>query len=82
MRKKAKKILILTVGIIFIIFGLCGLVLPFLQGIIFLFIGFILLSFYFPKSYLWLEKHTEKYPRLFIKIKKVEAWIKKFIGEV
>ena len=59
-----------------------GLVLPFLQGIIFLLIGFFLLSFYFPKSYSWIERHTEKYPKLSVKIKKVEAWIRKFIGEV
>ncbi len=82
MQKKVKKVLVLTLGIIFIIFGLLGLVLPFLQGIIFLAIGFFLVSFYFPKSYLWIEKHTEKYPRISGKIKKVEIWIKKFIGEI
>ena len=82
MQKQVKKVLVLTIGIIFIIFGLLGLVLPFLQGIIFLAIGFFLVSLYFPKTYLWIEKHTEKYPRLFIKIKKIEIWIKKFIGEM
>jgi len=33
----------------FIIFGLVGLVLPFLQGILFLAIGFILLSLWSPR---------------------------------
>lgn len=82
MQKQVKKILILTIGIIFIVLGLLGLVLPFLQGILFLAIGFFLISFYFPKSYQWIEKHTEKYPHIYTKIKKVEAWIKKFIGEI
>ncbi|KKQ04227.1 MAG: hypothetical protein US18_C0002G0006 [Parcubacteria group bacterium GW2011_GWB1_36_5] len=82
MQKKLKKVFVLSIGIIFIILGLFGLVLPFLQGFIFLAIGFFLISFYFPKVYLWIEKHTEKYPSLSIKIKKVEAWIRKFIGEM
>jgi uncharacterized membrane protein YbaN (DUF454 family) len=82
MQKQAKKVLVLSIGIIFLILGLVGLVLPFLQGIIFLAIGFFLISLYFPKGYLWMEKHTQKYPRLSNKIKKMEIWIKNFIGEV
>ena len=82
MQKKAKKVLVLTVGIIFIILGFFGLVLPFLQGFLFLAIGLFLLSFYFPKTRLWIEKHTEKYPRLFLMTKKVEKWMTKIIGEV
>ena len=82
MKNRIKRFAVLTVGIIFIILGLLGLVLPFLQGIIFLAIGFFLLSFYFPKSYLWIEKHTEKYPQLSSKIKRAEIWIKNFIGEI
>ena len=42
MQKHAKRILVLTVGIIFILLGLVGLALPFLQGILFLIIGFLL----------------------------------------
>ncbi len=81
MRKQVKKVLILTIGIIFIVFGFIGLMLPFLQGILFLLVGFFLLSLYFPKIYSWTEKHTAKYPKLSIEIKKLEAWIRKFIGE-
>lgn len=82
MQKQAKKVLILTIGIIFIIFGLIGLALPFLQGVLFLLIGFFLISLYFPKVYQWTEKHTAKYPKLQQKIKKFEAWARKFIGEI
>ncbi|KKR70595.1 MAG: putative membrane protein [Candidatus Nomurabacteria bacterium GW2011_GWB1_40_7] len=82
MKKKAKKILILSIGIIFIIFGLIGLFLPFLQGIIFLFIGLFLISFCFPPVRSWINKHTEKYPRLFPIIEKVEKWMAKIIGEI
>ncbi|KKR61668.1 hypothetical protein A2643_03680 [Candidatus Nomurabacteria bacterium RIFCSPHIGHO2_01_FULL_39_220] len=82
MRAKAKKILVLTVGIIFIILGLFGLVLPFLQGIIFLIIGLLLVSMCFPPVRLCINKHTERYPRLYRLITKAEIWIAKFIGEV
>lgn len=82
MRKKAKKILVLTVGIIFIILGLLGLALPFLQGIIFLVIGFILVSFCFPEIRPWVNKHIKRYPRLFTTIDKIEKWMTKIIGEI
>lgn len=74
--------MVLTIGIIFVILGLFGLVLPFLQGILFLFIGFFLISFSFPKIRLWIEKYTEKYPHLFLVIKKIEKWITEIIGEI
>ena len=82
MSKKIKKILILTTGIIFIIFGLLGLILPFLQGILFLIIGFILISFYFPKIRLLIKKHLEQHSHLSPTINKIELWIIKFIGEI
>lgn len=82
MKKKAKKILVLTMGIIFIILGILGLFLPFLQGILFLAIGFILVSLCFPSVRLWANKHIEKSPHLFKTINKVEKWIAKIIGEI
>ncbi|HBA46015.1 hypothetical protein A2W67_03470 [Candidatus Nomurabacteria bacterium RIFCSPLOWO2_02_40_28] len=82
MQKKIKRAVVLTLGIIFIIFGLLGLALPFLQGIIFLFIGLVLLSFSSPKIRLWLEKHTAKYPHLFKLIKKTENLVAKIFGEI
>ncbi|OGI95169.1 hypothetical protein A2917_00755 [Candidatus Nomurabacteria bacterium RIFCSPLOWO2_01_FULL_42_17] len=82
MHKKIKKILVLIVGIIFILLGLVGLVLPFLQGILFLVIGFILVSLCVPKVRLLIKKHTEKRPHLSPLINKIEAWIVKFTGEM
>ena len=82
MKKHAKRVLVLTVAIIFIILGLAGTVLPFLQGFLFIAIGLMLLSFYSPKIRLFIEKHTEKYPRLFSVVKKVEGWFIKIIGEI
>ncbi|OGI68447.1 hypothetical protein A2738_01010 [Candidatus Nomurabacteria bacterium RIFCSPHIGHO2_01_FULL_42_15] len=80
MQKNIKKAAILTAGIVFLTLGLLGLVLPFLQGILFLAIGLILVSFSSPKIRLWINKHTAKYPHLSSVIGKVETWITKFIG--
>ena len=82
MQKKVKKVLVLTIGIVFILLGLFGLVLPFLQGIAFLIIGSILVSLYFPKIRLWVDKHTKKYPYLFVMIDKIGKWMTKIIGEI
>jgi len=82
MQKKVKKVLVLVVGIIFIVLGLLGLVLPVLQGIVFLIIGFMILSLYFPKVRILMKKHTERRPHLSPVINKIEAWIVKFIGEI
>lgn len=82
MQKNVKRMILLTVGIIFILFGLIGLVLPILQGIIFLAIGFILVSFCFPKVRLWMKHHTERRPHLSRMVNKMEKWIIKFIGEI
>ncbi|MFA6177420.1 MAG: hypothetical protein WC694_00810 [Candidatus Paceibacterota bacterium] len=82
MRKKIKKILILTFGIGFILFGLIGLLIPFLQGIIFLLIGIALLSFYFPQTTTILKRYLHKHPHLVAKIEKTEKKVRKFIEEI
>ncbi len=82
MNKKIKKILVVTVAVICLIFGVLGLVLPFLQGILFLAIGFLLLSFAFPQVRFYIEEHTKRYPRLYKVIEKIEGWLQKIIGEV
>ncbi|OGI62481.1 hypothetical protein A2818_01120 [Candidatus Nomurabacteria bacterium RIFCSPHIGHO2_01_FULL_40_12] len=82
MQKKIKRALILTLGVIFILLGLIGSVLPFVQGFILLAVGIILISFYSPKIRLWIEKHTEKYPHLSGAVKKLEKWIIDIIGEI
>lgn len=82
MKRKVKKIFVITIGSIFILFGLLGLFLPFLQGILFLIIGFFIMSFCFPRVRLFINEHTKKYPRISPIIEKVEKWMTKIIGEI
>ncbi|MBO2533745.1 Putative transmembrane protein (PGPGW) [Planifilum fulgidum] len=44
MRERAKRIWTMTLGFLFLLLGIAGLFLPFLQGILFLLIGLYLLS--------------------------------------
>ncbi len=81
MNKKVKRILVVSAGIMFIILGLLGLALPFLQGFLFLAIGVILLSLYSPKIRAWTDVHTKRFPRLHAIVEKTEKWVLKVIGE-
>lgn len=81
MLRKTKRIGVLTLGIIFLLLGLSGLVLPFLQGFLFLAIGLLLISTYSPSVKIWLEKHTKQHPKLHAMIEKAERWITKIIGQ-
>ena len=82
MKRKAKKILILAIGIIFIILGIAGLFLPFLQGILFLVIGLILISLCFPNMRPHIKRHAERQRHVSSAVNKVEEWIAKYIGEI
>ena len=81
MNTQLKRILLFAAAIIFILLGLLGLVLPFLQGILFLVIGLILLSIVSPTARTWIEHHTRKFPKIHSFVAKTEAWITKIIGQ-
>jgi len=61
----------LTAGWLFIFLGVLGLFLPFLQGILFLLIGMILLSPDVPLFRRIIGKLQEKYPGVFRKAREV-----------
>lgn len=63
MRKRFINAGIQTLAGIFIILGLLGLFLPFLQGIIFLIIGISLLSVSSPTFKTWIDKRLERFPK-------------------
>ncbi len=58
-----KRVLKLTLGWIFIVLGVAGLFLPFLQGILFLAIGATLLAQESPWAHDKLQKLRRRYPR-------------------
>ncbi len=80
MKLKLKRILIRIAGVFFLVLGLIGLALPFLQGILFLVIGAILLSISSTRIRSWVESHTHKYPKTHEYFEKTERWLMKYIG--
>jgi uncharacterized membrane protein YbaN (DUF454 family) len=78
--KRLKRALILVAGVLFVIAGVAGLALPFLQGLLFLLIGMILLSLSSRTIRAWVEEHTRRYSRLHRMIVRTEEWLLKWIG--
>jgi len=82
MNRELKRALVVVVGIIFIVLGLVGLALPFLQGFLFLAIGLILLSISSPRFRAWAIVHTVRYPKIHTALEKIEKWVLGIIGPV
>lgn len=77
MRKNIKEIFHITLGILCVIIGLAGLVLPILNGILFLLIGFILLSFEIPYVETQLSKYANKNKIVGVWYEKLNKWMRK-----
>ncbi len=85
MKRHIKRVATLSLGLFFILLGIVGLFVPFLQGILFLFVGLLILSKESKTAQTILEKLEAKYPRLYARVLKyskktkntMTAWIKK-----
>ncbi len=55
----------MIVGWSFIVLGVLGLFLPFLQGILFLLVGLIILSKHYAFARRWLDKLKHRFPAVF-----------------
>jgi uncharacterized membrane protein YbaN (DUF454 family) len=81
MNRTVKKALALVAGWLFIVLGVIGLFLPFLQGILFLMIGLTILS----SEYVWahhlLTKVRTRFPRIAVfsdrAQKKATGWVRR-----
>lgn len=82
MIRNTKRTILIIIGILFLLLGVVGLVLPFLQGILFLAIGLMILSLFSPTLREWLEQRTRKYPRLHHAVLSVEQFIRRIVGEI
>ena len=81
MLKQTKRVAVLMVGVIFVLFGILGLFLPFLQGILFWIIGLLLPSAYSPTLREWMQTHTRKYPKVHYWVLRAEAWVERILGK-
>lgn len=75
------RLIMLCIGYFFLVLGVLGLFLPFLQGFLFLFVGLIILA----KHALWAQRCLDwirqRFPRLGGMIDKSEAFADRTIGK-
>lgn len=74
-----KRLLKLSAGWFFIILGILGLFLPFLQGILFLLIGLFILAQELPWAARLLEKLKTKFPKVTKLMSDAEDYVRKFL---
>lgn len=80
MKKKAKRVLLDTIGWIFVAVGIAGFFLPFLQGILFLFLGIYFLSLHSPWFHFHLEKIKQRYPKLITRFDRFDEKVRALFG--
>lgn len=80
MVKQTKKLIVQFVALLFLILGVLGLFLPFLQGILFILMGLILLSIYHPGIKERTDAILKKYPAFKGPVDKVEQFFIRIIG--
>lgn len=75
MKKRIKRTAFFVAGAFFVLLGIAGLALPFLQGFLFITIGLILLSISSTRARTWVESHTRRFPKVHAGFEKLERWI-------
>lgn len=80
LKRQVKKFIVLTLATLFLLLGLAGLVLPILQGWLFLAISLILFSMYSPRLRAWIHDKSVKYPRIHAFVDKAQTWTTKVFG--
>ncbi len=76
MAAQLRRIAILTLAWLFILLGFAGLFLPFLQGVLFLFVGALLLSKESELARRQLHRLRERHPALARHMDEAEDWVK------
>jgi len=79
--KYIKRAAIQAIGFALVLFGIAGLFLPFLQGILFLMVGLLLLSVYSPELRAFIVRHASRHPKVYTVFLKAEAIVTRIIGK-
>ena len=79
-RAQIKRWLKITFGVIFVVLGIAGLFLPFLQGILFLAIGISLLASEIYWVRIRVERARARYPKAAHTLDRAEDWLRRYPG--
>jgi uncharacterized membrane protein YbaN (DUF454 family) len=81
MKKHVKRLTIQTIGYACLMLGVAGILLPVLNGIIFLILGLVLLSVYSARAKTLLHRLGRQHPKAEQTVIRVERWVLKMVGE-
>jgi uncharacterized membrane protein YbaN (DUF454 family) len=74
MERQIKRIVVLLIGWLLIAFGVIGLFLPILQGVLFIMLGLYVLSRESETARQWLQRGRQRYPNVDAKLKEWGIW--------
>jgi uncharacterized membrane protein YbaN (DUF454 family) len=80
MERQIKRIVVLVIGWLLIAFGVVGLFLPILQGVLFIMLGLLVLSRESETAHRWLKRGRQRYPHLDVKLKEWGKWWRRRFG--
>ncbi len=75
-----KKALIITAGVLLILLGIVGLFLPFLQGLLFIFIGLSIVATQVPLVKGWMNRLEARFPGPHRHARRAGRWCKAKLG--
>ena len=74
MERQIKRVVVLVVGWMLIAFGIVGLFLPVLQGVLFILLGLYVLSRESETAHRWLQRGRKRYPHLDERLREGGLW--------
>jgi len=74
---RLRRMAYLVFGWAFVLLGIVGLFLPVLQGVLFLFVGIVLLSLASPRVRLWQIRLGRRFPAFRTGYERARAWLKR-----
>ena len=80
MERQIKRIVVLVIGWLLIAFGVVGLFLPILQGVLFIMLGLLVLSGESETAHRWLQRGRQRYPKVDAKLKEWGKWWRQRFG--
>ena len=80
MKRHVKRIVVLVIGWLLVAFGVIGLFLPVLQGVLFILLGLWVLSTESKTAHRWLEGARKRHPRADAKLKQWGRWWRHKLG--
>lgn len=81
MARHIKRISIQTIGFALLLLGVAGILLPIINGTIFLIAGLVLLSVYSERAKKILHTLGRQHPQAEKAVIKIERWVLKVVGE-